>query len=75
MESSYKSQMRKVYKNYGMYKKWATALQDRILDTHKAEVVYEKMYQSLIPFEMRNDTKRKEVTEEIDSMFASLSEG
>lgn len=75
LESSYKSQMRKVYKNYGMYKKWATALQDRILDTHKAEVVYEKMYQSLIPLEMRNDTKRKEVTEEIDSMFASLSEG
>mgnify|MGYP002628295261 CR=1 FL=1 len=75
IEASYKTQLRKVYKNYGMYKKWAKALKDRILETHRAQAVYENMYQSLVPLEMRSETKRKEVTDEIENMFASLSEG
>ena len=75
LEASYKSQMRKVYKNHGMYKKWALALQSRVLETHKAGIIYDKMHQSIVPLEMRSETKRKEVTDEIESMFASLSEG
>ena len=33
--SSYKKQIRKVYQNYGMYKKWAAALQKSILEKYK----------------------------------------
>ncbi len=45
--TSYKSQLRKVYKNYGMYKKWAATLQEHILKTHKKEDIIQKFVNSL----------------------------
>lgn len=47
--SSFKSQIRKVYKNYGMYKKWAVILQEKIKKTHSKEIILSKMAESLIP--------------------------
>lgn len=41
-ESSYKSQMRKVYSNYGMYKKWASILQEQANKNHKLDDILEK---------------------------------
>ncbi len=40
--TSYKKQLRKVYKNYGMYKKWATTLQTHIHQTHTKENILER---------------------------------
>ncbi len=46
--SSYKQQMRKVYKNYGMYKKWSKALQKHILKTHADENIKKQMQDSIM---------------------------
>ena len=51
--SSFKSQARKVYKNYGMYKKWASILQNKLQKTHSKEVILKKMSDALIPEDQR----------------------
>ena len=48
-QSSFKNQVRKVYKNYGMYKKWATALQSKLQKTHAKEIILKKMSDAIIP--------------------------
>ena len=40
--SSYKNQLQKVYKNYGMYKKWAISLKEEISKNHKIEDILNK---------------------------------
>ena len=40
--------MRKVYKNYGMYKKWSKALQKHILKTHADENIKKQMQDSIM---------------------------
>lgn len=55
-EKSFKDQIRKVYKNYGMYKKWAQVLKSNILETHEKEKVLIKMADALIPVDVRPDT-------------------
>lgn len=47
-ERSFKSQMRKVYKNYGMYKKWATSLQSKITEEYSEEKIMHKMNQAIL---------------------------
>lgn len=47
--SSFKSQVRKVYRDYGMYKKWASILQEKIKQTHSKELILSKMAEALIP--------------------------
>lgn len=47
-EKSFKEQMRKVYKNTGMYKKWASSLQKHILEEYKEEVVLGQMRNQLV---------------------------
>ena len=42
-ESSFKRQIRSVYKNHGMYKKWARSLQKHIVENYKFDSVVEKM--------------------------------
>ncbi len=44
---SYKKQLRKVYNNYGMYKKWSSTLQTHIHQTHKKENILEKLTNAL----------------------------
>lgn len=46
-EKSFKEQMRKVYKNTGMYKKWASVLKDSVTTTHSINQVTEAMRISL----------------------------
>ncbi len=45
--SSYKEQMRKVYKNYGMYKKWASTLQEHINSNFTKENTLNKIIDSI----------------------------
>ena len=45
--NSLRNQMRSMYKSNGMYKKWAKKLKESILESHKQEVVYDKMRKSL----------------------------
>ncbi len=70
-ERSFKEQIRKVYKDYGMYKKWAKVLQSKIVKEYSKDIVLEKMKNALIPENMR--ITEEEISEEIDEMFASLS--
>lgn len=46
-ETSFKQQMRNVYKNYGMYKKWATSLKSHILKEYAQDKIMEKMTTSM----------------------------
>ncbi len=46
--SSFKKQLRNVYKNYGMYKKWANVLKANIEKTHSENVILEKMRNSIL---------------------------
>lgn len=48
IEKSAKKQMREVYNNYGMYKKWALTLKDHIEKTHSEEKILETMRDSII---------------------------
>lgn len=65
-ESSFKSQMRKMYKNYGMYKKWANILQEKIRNTHSQESILEQMSNSLIPSDRRPDLDWLSALDEIE---------
>tara|TARA_B100001564_G_scaffold270653_1_gene232270 strand:+ start:8475 stop:9758 length:1284 start_codon:yes stop_codon:yes gene_type:complete len=47
-ENSFKKQLRNMYKNYGMYKKWAKVLQDNLLKTHENDLILEKMSKTII---------------------------
>ena len=72
VEKSFKEQIRKTYKNYGMYKKWSESLQKHILENYEESMVYEKMYLSLIPEELRGSINSAD--KEIEDIFASLSQ-
>jgi glycosyltransferase involved in cell wall biosynthesis len=47
-ENSFKKQLRNMYKNYGMYKKWAKALQDNLLKTHENDLILDNMSKAII---------------------------
>ena len=47
-ENSFKKQLRNMYKNYGMYKKWATTLKSSLERTHSESIVLEKMKNSIL---------------------------
>lgn len=72
-QSSAKQQLRKVYNNYGMYKKWALSLQKNILQTHKRDLILNQMFESLLPKSLMSSPTNQEMTTEIEQMFSSLS--
>ena len=45
--ASLRKQMRSVYKNHGMYKKWALSLRDHLHKTHSEDEVYKKMRRAI----------------------------
>ncbi len=47
-KNSFKHQIRKVYKNHGMYKKWAKVLSSKIKETHSEQAILEKMGDCLL---------------------------
>ncbi len=47
-ESSFKRQIRNVYKNHGMYKKWSNSLKQQIEDSHSAEEIYKLMSKEIL---------------------------
>ena len=47
--ASFKKQIRKVFQNYGMYKKWATVLKEHINKTHSKEKINSEIINSIIP--------------------------
>jgi len=46
-EVSFKSQLRKVHSNHGMYKKWAVSLQKEIIATHKLDDILDQYLVSI----------------------------
>ena len=46
-EISYKSQISKVYKNYGMYKKWSEALRKQIIEQHNLDDILDEYSMSI----------------------------
>jgi len=46
-ERSIKDQLEKMYKNHGMYKKWAKALQDEILENYSRDKILKMMYDNI----------------------------
>ena len=60
-ESSFRKQIRNVYKNYGMYKKWAASLQVQTLQNHDEKLVLDKMRESILsPGQSVNLTENEE---------------
>ena len=47
-ERSFKTQLRNIYKNYGMYKKWAISLKDELLDSHSEEEILKLMEKEIL---------------------------
>ncbi len=45
---SFRKQIRNVYKNYGMYKKWANALKESVQTTHKNDKILQQMHDSIM---------------------------
>ena len=65
---SFRKKVRALYKNYGMYKKWALALKDSIHISHKEEKVIKDMQNKLlevIDFEGSMGQSQKEISEEV----------
>ena len=63
-EISFRKQIRKMYKNHGMYKKWAAALKNNIIETHSKQLVLEKMRASILsinPAQESSPAKQEEV--------------
>lgn len=46
-KSSYKKQIRKVFQDYGMYKKWASVLKNNIVENYTEEVILKKMREAM----------------------------
>lgn len=60
-EKSFTQQIEKVYKNYGMYKKWANVLKESLQTTHSQENVLAQMTAALVPKELEEQlTKQQE---------------
>ena len=45
---SFRKQIRNMYKNYGMYKKWAKVLKANVLDTHEENKILQQMHNSIM---------------------------
>lgn len=59
-ESSYKKQLRNVYKNYGMYKKWAKHLKSHIDEKCEKQKILKLLRISLVGESLANKIKTKE---------------
>ena len=46
-EQSFRKQIRNMYKNHGMYKKWAKTLKSHIIETHENEKIVKQMSESI----------------------------
>ena len=54
-EKSLKSQMRKNFQNHNMYKKWARALKDQLLNSHSPEIIESMMLKAIHPEMTKKD--------------------
>tara|TARA_Y100000310_G_scaffold345302_1_gene463541 strand:+ start:1909 stop:3195 length:1287 start_codon:yes stop_codon:yes gene_type:complete len=67
-EISFRKQIRAVYKNYGMYKKWARILQEQILESHALDKVLDKMSTEILaglPVELLSRLTQEEPETEV----------
>ena len=65
---SAKNCLSKMYKNYGMYKKWAKILKEILLETHSKKKIYPKMREqiiSIIPPDERSAKIHKITNDEV----------
>ncbi len=56
-EHSFKKQIRNVFKDYGMYKKWAMCLKENLMKTHNPEKILEEMKSVLLSVKKNTDPK------------------
>ena len=54
---SYKSQLKKMYDNHGMYKKWADALKKQVVENHKLEDILDQYLVSIFGESASKDKK------------------
>ena len=47
-ENSFKRQMRNMFKNHGMYKKWSNSLKEQIEDSHSEQEIYKLMSKEIL---------------------------
>ena len=59
-EKSFKEQMRKVYKNTGMYKKWATTLQKSILENYEKNKIENQIREVLFARVLQTGSNQSE---------------
>jgi len=71
-EKSFKEQIEKVYKNYGMYKKWASVLKTSLEKTHSEKEILDKMKKALIPKEMEEALNKQQEWQEAFSEIEIL---
>ena len=64
-EKSFREAIRKLYKNYGTYKKRATQLQKHLLEKYEQEKVFDMMASALNPVD-------EKLQEEVDSLLEDL---
>ena len=67
-EKSFKKQIRNVFNNHGMYKKWARALRDKVTETHKYENILNTMKDSLLGSGLENKTHQNNMSQEEEIM-------
>lgn len=54
---SYKSQLKKIYDNHGMYKKWADALKKQVVESYKLEDILDQYLVSIFGESVSKDKK------------------
>lgn len=65
-EDSFKMQMRNVYSNYSKYKNYASSLKSQLLQSHRSDLIKEKMLKAVVPEEMRIENSWMEALSEIE---------
>lgn len=60
-EASFKKQMRNMFKNHGMYKKWAKALKQQAFEKYSKEKICEMMVKSIFESTFQPENKEEEV--------------
>ena len=66
--TSFKSQMRKMYKNYGMYKKWASVLKKEVCEKYTSENVLNQMANSILSDRLTKLVRSKSEEMDIDTL-------
>ena len=71
-KTSYKSQISKVYKDYGMYKKWANALEQTVRKNHKLDDILDQYLVSIFGKSFAKDAETEKTIKELRDEALSI---